>query len=144
MRVFHQNESCLACHHPLSSYEGGREKEGSSHFDEKLSFWMDTTIFYQYPFSFPTGRSIFPSTWKVWLKCFGMEALSIICRDGKKRHAATGERHYLLTYEVARKKKLWCKHFKFCNIPLLWFFYLLSFAFPNFRPLLKWIWNPVQ
>ena len=39
MRVFHQNESCLACPHPPSSYGGRREQEGSSHFDEKLSFW---------------------------------------------------------------------------------------------------------
>ena len=38
MRVFHQNESCLACRHPPSSYEGGREQVGSSHFDGKLSF----------------------------------------------------------------------------------------------------------
>ena len=30
-------------HHP-SSYEGRREGEGSSHFDEKLSFWKDTTV----------------------------------------------------------------------------------------------------
>ena len=26
MRGFHQNESCLACPHPPSSYEGGREQ----------------------------------------------------------------------------------------------------------------------
>ena len=39
MRVSHQNESCLSCPHPPSSYEGGREQVGSSHFDEKLSFW---------------------------------------------------------------------------------------------------------
>ena len=38
MRVFHQNESCPACPHPPLSYEGGREKVCSSHFDEKLSF----------------------------------------------------------------------------------------------------------
>ena len=25
-RVFHQDESCLACPHPPSSYEGGREQ----------------------------------------------------------------------------------------------------------------------
>ena len=43
MRVFHQNESCLACPHPPSSYEGGREQAGSYHFDEKLSFLQDTT-----------------------------------------------------------------------------------------------------
>ena len=36
VRVFHQNESCLSCPHPPLSYEGRR---GSSHFDEKLSFW---------------------------------------------------------------------------------------------------------
>ena len=35
MRVFHQNESCHACPNPPSSYEGGREQVGSSHFDEK-------------------------------------------------------------------------------------------------------------
>ena len=35
MRVFHQNECCLACPHPPSSYGGRREQEGSSHFDEK-------------------------------------------------------------------------------------------------------------
>ena len=68
--------------------------------------FLQQHLFYQYPFSFPTGSSIYPSTGKVWQNCFGMEALFIICRDGKKRHAATGERHYFLTYEVARKKKL--------------------------------------
>ena len=35
MRVFHQNESCLACPHPPSSYGGRREQGDSSHFDEK-------------------------------------------------------------------------------------------------------------
>ena len=44
MRVFHQNESCLACPHPPSSYEGGRDQVGSSHFDEKLHF--DRTLRY--------------------------------------------------------------------------------------------------
>ena len=38
VRVFHQNESCLARPHPPLSYEGRREKKGSSHIDEKLSF----------------------------------------------------------------------------------------------------------
>ena len=35
MKVFHHNESCLACPHPPSSYGGKREQEGSSHFDKK-------------------------------------------------------------------------------------------------------------
>ena len=35
MIVFHQNENCLAYPHPPSSYEGGREQVGSSHFDGK-------------------------------------------------------------------------------------------------------------
>ena len=38
MRVFHQNESCLACPHPSLSYEEGREQVGSSHFDENSHF----------------------------------------------------------------------------------------------------------
>ena len=29
MTVFHQNESCLSCPHPPSSYEGKREQEGT-------------------------------------------------------------------------------------------------------------------
>ena len=32
----YQNESCLACPHPPSRYEGGREQVGSSHFDKKI------------------------------------------------------------------------------------------------------------
>ena len=42
--VSYQNESCLACPNPSLSYEGGREQVGSSLFDEKLSFWLDTTV----------------------------------------------------------------------------------------------------
>ena len=42
MRVFHQNESYLACPHPPSSYEGGREQVGSSHFDRTLRYGLDT------------------------------------------------------------------------------------------------------
>ena len=41
---FHQNESCLACPHPPSSYEGGREQVDSSHFDENSHF--DRTLRY--------------------------------------------------------------------------------------------------
>ena len=82
-----------------------KNQKGLQSYVFDLTF-LQQHLFYQYPFSFPTGSSIFPSTGKVWQNCFGMEALFIICRDGKKRHAATGERHYLLTYEVARKKKL--------------------------------------
>ena len=53
MRVFHQNESCLACPHPPSSYEGWREQAGSSHFDGKTlilighygsTVWKDTRL----------------------------------------------------------------------------------------------------
>ena len=36
MRVFHQNESCLSCLHPPSSYEGRREQ------GRQLSFWWKT------------------------------------------------------------------------------------------------------
>ena len=36
MRVFHQNESCLSCLNPPSSYEGRREQE------RQLSFWWKT------------------------------------------------------------------------------------------------------
>ena len=38
MRVFHQNESRLACPHPPLSYEGRREQKGSSHFDRTLRY----------------------------------------------------------------------------------------------------------
>ena len=34
-----QNESCLSCPHPPLSYEGGREQEGRSRFEETLTFW---------------------------------------------------------------------------------------------------------
>ena len=44
VRAFHRNESYLSCLHPPLSYEGRGEQKGSSHFDEKLSFWWDTTV----------------------------------------------------------------------------------------------------
>ena len=36
--VSYQNESCLPCPHPSSSYEGRREQAGSSHFDRTLRY----------------------------------------------------------------------------------------------------------
>ena len=46
--VSYQNESCLACPHPPSSYGGRREQEGSSHFDKNSHF--DRTLRYN-PFN---------------------------------------------------------------------------------------------